>query len=76
MVRRLTAITGAALAIDGAGQIALALTIATAMFIADSTAARIVVLGTGLVVTIQYLRNQRRRLNRGRDRPGHEHGAA
>ncbi len=64
-VRILTAIIAATLAIDGASQIALALTVPTASFVADSTAARIAVLGTGAVVTIQYLRNQKKRLDRG-----------
>lgn len=61
----LTAIIAATLAIDGASQIALALTVPTASFVADSTAARIAVLGTGAVVTIQYLRNQKKQLDRG-----------
>ena len=64
MLRILTAIIGSTFAIDGASQIALALTVPTSMFVADSTAARIAVLGTGAVVTIQYLRNQKKRLDR------------
>ncbi len=62
---RLTAIIGATFAIDGATQIILALTVRTGMFVADSTAARIAVFGTGLVVTIQYFRCQRKRLETG-----------
>jgi hypothetical protein len=57
----LTAIIAAAFAVDGAAQIALALTIPTPNFAADSTAARIVVLGTGAVLAIQYFRAQKRR---------------
>ncbi|HUA04370.1 MAG TPA: VC0807 family protein [Solirubrobacteraceae bacterium] len=52
----LTAIIGFTFAIDGAGQIALALTVPTGSFVADSTAARILVLGTGLVVTASFIR--------------------
>lgn len=55
----LTAIIGATFALDGASQIVLALTVPTGMFVADSTAARIVVLGTGLVICVQYLRRQK-----------------
>jgi hypothetical protein len=66
----LTAIIGATFAIDGASQIALALTVPTAGFVADSTAARIAVLGTGAVVTIQYLRNQWKEPANGRCRRG------
>jgi hypothetical protein len=61
----LTAIIGATFAIDGATQIALALTVRTGMFVADSTAARIAVLGSGFVVTVQYLRTQRKRFGPG-----------
>lgn len=61
----LTAIIAATFAIDGAAQIVLALTVPTASFVADSTAARIAVLGTGAVLTIHYLRNQTKRLDRG-----------
>ncbi len=57
----LTIIIGLTFAIDGATQIALALTVPTANFIPDSTAARIVVLGTGLIVTIWYFRHQKER---------------
>jgi len=59
----LTAIIGTAFAIDGASQILLALTVPTGSFVADSTGARIAVLGTGAVITIQYLRNQNRQLD-------------
>lgn len=65
MLRNLTAIIGATFAIDGASQIILALTVPTGLFVADSTAARIAVLGTGAVVTVQYLRSQKDRLDRG-----------
>ncbi len=65
MVTTLTAIIGATFALDGASQIALALTVPTGMFVADSTAARIAVLGTGGVLTIQYLRLQKKRLDHG-----------
>jgi len=51
----LTALIGLTLAVDGASQIALALTVPTGMFAADSTAARIVVLGTGLVATAGFI---------------------
>jgi hypothetical protein len=57
----LTAIIGTVFTIDGASQIALALTVPTRMFVADSTAARIVVLGTGFVVTAWYFRQQKDR---------------
>lgn len=67
----LTAIIAATLAIDGASQIALALTVPTASFVADSTAARIAVLGTGAAVTIQYFRSQRKQLDRRPRPPAH-----
>jgi hypothetical protein len=57
----LTAIVGLTFAIDGASQIALALSVPTATFVADSTAARIVVLATGAIVTTWYLRHQKER---------------
>ncbi|MGH3267287.1 MAG: VC0807 family protein [Trebonia sp.] len=60
----LTAIVATTFAIDGATQIVLALTVPTANFVPDSTAARIVVLGIGAVVTIQYLRSQKARRDR------------
>jgi hypothetical protein len=65
VVTILTAIVAATFAIDGAVQIALALTVPTASFVADSTAARIAVIGSGAVVTIRYLRDQQKRLDRG-----------
>jgi hypothetical protein len=65
MITILTAIIAATFAIDGASQIALALTVPTASFVADSTAARIAVLGTGAVLTIRYLRNQKTHSDRG-----------
>jgi hypothetical protein len=65
-LRNLTGIIGLAFTIDGATQIALALTVPTGTFIADSTAARIVVLGTGLLATTWYLRrHQKERRERG-----------
>ena len=71
MVTVLTAIIAATFAIDGASQLVLALTVLTASFVADSTAARIAVLGTGAVVTIQYLRDQKKQLDRGPRPPIH-----
>jgi hypothetical protein len=71
----LTAIIGLTLTIDGASQITLALTVPTAMFVADSTAARIVVLGTGLAVTVSYFRHQKQPRERGHGPPPRfEHG--
>jgi hypothetical protein len=64
-VTTLTAIIGLTFAIDGASQIALALTVPTGMFVADSTAARIVVLGSGLIVTFSYFRYQQQQRERG-----------
>lgn len=61
----LTAIISATFAIDGACQVVLAVTVPTAAFVADSTAARIAVLGSGAVLTIRYLRTQTRRLDQG-----------
>jgi hypothetical protein len=57
----LTAIIAGTFAIDGASQIVLALTVPTASFVADSTGARIAVLGTGAVLAIHYLRSQKNR---------------
>ncbi len=68
VVTMLTAIIAATFAIDGASQIVLALTVPTSSFVADSTGARIAVLGTGAVITIQYLRDQKKRLDQGRHR--------
>lgn len=68
-VTTLTAIVGATFAIDGLVQIVLALTVPTGMFVADSTGARIAVLGTGAVLAVQYFRDQRKRLGRGSRRP-------
>ena len=62
----LTAIIGLTFTIDGATQIVLALTVPTGSFVPDSTAARIVVLATGLIATIWYLRYQKDR----RDKAG------
>jgi hypothetical protein len=58
----LTMIIGLTFALDGATQIALALTVPTSSFVADSTAVRIVVIGTGATVTFRYLRHTKRRL--------------
>lgn len=63
-LRNLTAIIGTTFAIDGASQIILALTVPTSRFVADSTGARIAVLGTGAVITFRYLRNQKHQLDR------------
>ena len=71
VVTILTAIIGVTFAIDGASQIALALTVPTTSFVADSTGARIAVLGTGAVVTIRYLRLQKKRLDRRPRPPAH-----
>ena len=65
VVTALTAIIGVTFALDGASQIALALAVPTTSFVADSTGARISVLGTGAVVTIRYLRLQKKRLDHG-----------
>jgi hypothetical protein len=54
----------AAFAIVGASQIALALTVPTGMFVADSTAARIVVLGSGSILTFWYFRHQKQQRER------------
>jgi hypothetical protein len=59
----LTAIVGLTFAVDGATQIALALTVPTGSFVPDSTAARILVLGTGLIATLWYFRHQKERRN-------------
>ena len=61
----LTAIVGALFTLDGTSQIAFALTVPTGNFVADSTAARIIVVGTGLIATITYLRHQKQRVQRG-----------
>jgi hypothetical protein len=45
--------------LDGLTQVALALTVPTGSFVADSTAARILVLGTGFVGTARYVRRRR-----------------
>jgi hypothetical protein len=66
-------IIGTTFAIDGASQIILALTVPTSLFVADSTGARIAVLGTGAVITFQYLRNQKNRLDRTRRTVESEH---
>jgi hypothetical protein len=55
-ISMLTAIIGVTFTLDGASQIALALTVPTGSFVADSTAVRILVLGTGLVITAGFIR--------------------
>lgn len=57
----LTAIIATTFLIDGATQITLALTVPTADFVADSTAARITVMGSGAVFAFQYFRAQKQR---------------
>ena len=56
----LSALSGAMFALDGATQIALALTVPTGRFVADSTAVRIAVLGTGVVLITSFLRRHTR----------------
>jgi hypothetical protein len=56
----LSALIGATFALDGATQIALALTVPTGRFVADSTAVRIAVLGTGVVLITSFLRRHTR----------------
>jgi hypothetical protein len=73
MLTILTAIIAATFAIDGASQIVLALTVPTASFVADSTGARIAVLGTGAVITVKYLRAQKKRLDPAPRPPAHAH---
>lgn len=70
MLKILTAIIGTTFAIDGASQIILAVTVPTSSFVADSTGARIAVLGTGAVITIQCIRNQKNPLDRPPARTG------
>jgi hypothetical protein len=65
----LTAIIGLTFTLDGASQIALALTVPTRTFIADSTATRIIVLGTGLLLTAWYLRHQKEQREKGHRPP-------
>ena len=65
----LTAIVGLTFTLDGASQIALALTVPTSTFVADSTATRIVVLGTSLLVTAWYLRHQKEQREKGHRSP-------
>jgi hypothetical protein len=65
----LTAIVGLTFTLEGASQIALALTVPTSTFVADSTATRIVVLGTGLLVTAWYLRHQKEQREKGHRPP-------
>ncbi len=56
----LSALIGAMFALDGASQIALALTVPTGRFVTDSTAVRIAVLGTGVVLITSFLRRHTR----------------
>jgi hypothetical protein len=65
MLAMLTAAVAATFAIDGASQIVLALTVPTASFVADSTAARIAVLGTGAILTIRLVRSHKKQPDRG-----------
>jgi hypothetical protein len=65
----LTAIVGLTFTLDGASQIALALTAPTRTFVADSTTIRIVVLGTGLLVTTWYLHHQKEQREKGHPPP-------
>ncbi len=68
-ITMLSAIIGLTFVIDGASQAALAFTVPTRTFVADSTGARIVVLGTGAIVTIWYLRHQKDRRGKRRRPP-------
>jgi uncharacterized integral membrane protein len=65
----LTAIVGLIFTLDGASQIALALTVPTRTFVTDSTATRIVVLGSGLLLTAWYLRHQKEQREKGHQPP-------
>jgi hypothetical protein len=67
----LTVIIAATFAIDGASQIALALTVPTTSFVAASTAVRIAVLGAGAVITTQYLRAQKKGRDQEPQSPAH-----
>lgn len=69
VVTILTAIIGLTFALDGATQVALAVTVPTGSFVPDSTAVRILVIGTGVVVAIWYLRAQKERRDRGDGTP-------
>lgn len=55
----LTVIIGLTFTVDGASQTGLALTVPADGFPADSTAARIIVLGTGFVTAAWYVRSMR-----------------
>jgi hypothetical protein len=57
----LTTTIGLTFTLDGATQIVLALTVPTGSFVADSTAVRILVIGTGAIVTFSYLRRLKER---------------
>lgn len=59
----LTRIVGLFLAADGLSQIVLVLTVPTGSFVAASTAARIIILGTGAIVTAWYIRDRHQHLN-------------
>jgi hypothetical protein len=65
----LTAIVGLTFTLDGASQITLALAVPTRTFVADSTATRIVVLGTGVVITAWYLHHQEGQREKGHRPP-------
>ena len=62
----LTAIIGLSLTFDGATQTGLALTVPTGSFAADSTAARVIVLGSGLVTAVWCFRYQKQQRENGR----------
>ena len=62
----LTAIIGLTLTLDGATQTGLAFTVPTGSFAADSTAARVIVLGSGLVTAVWYFRYQKQQRENGR----------
>ncbi len=68
----LTSIIGLTFTLDGATQIALALSVPTGSFVADSTAARILVLGTGAVVVVGFYRRERERRQRASRPPSFE----
>jgi hypothetical protein len=60
-VKILTAIIGLTFTIDGATQVALALSVPNGRFVADSTAVRILVFGTGAMATFWYVRHLKER---------------
>jgi hypothetical protein len=62
-VTNLTALVGLVLTLDGLSQIVLALTIPSGSFVAASTAARIVVLGIGAIVTAWYIHDRKQHID-------------